>query len=455
MYLSSILKKEGHEVYLKIGASPISAGELERINPDIAAFSVTTGTHLWALQQTGHIKSKSNALIVMGGAHPTYFPEVIEKEGLDVICRGEGENAFRMLAERVEERRSFSDIPNLWVKTEGRIIRNPMAPLIEDLDALPAPDRELYYQYPFLADNPTKNFISGRGCPFNCAYCSMASLKEMYRHKGHFTRFRSAEKTIEEITGVRDRYGLKTVCFQDDTFILKISRLKPFLKLYGEKVRLPFICHVRADLVTDEIVRSLKDAGCHSVDFGVESGNPEIRRKVLKKTISNRQIRDAAGLFHRYDIPIRTTNMLGLPGETIETAFQTVEINQEIRTDYPSCSVYQPYPKTELGDKVISMGMVPKDYNIDNMGSSFYKSSVIQSDSSREFANLQKFFFFAVRFPRLKFIIKKLIKLPPNPFYDYVFLMWYAYNYMGSENISFGRVVRLGLHTFKHFFFGK
>ncbi len=456
MLLSAVIQQRGHSASLRIGATLPRRDEVLTYRPDIIAFSVTTGTHLWALRAAKHMKQTLSGIpVIIGGAHPTYFPEVIREDGVDIICRGEGEQAFVELLDRMEAGQSYSDIPNLWSKQDGSIIKNPLRPLLQTLDSLPLPDRQLYYQYKFLRESPTKNFMSGRGCPYKCAYCAVSTLQNIYHGGGQFTRFREPEAVVGEILRVKRDFGLRTVCFQDDTFILKKSRLFPLLDLYRRQVELPFICHVRADLIDDDIGRELHAAGCHSVDFGLESGDADIRREVLCKTVSEDQIRHAAAVLRRWKIPFRTTNMLGLPGETRGQAYSTVRLNQRIRTNFPSCSVYQPYPRTALGDRAIAMGLAGPDYSVDKIGSSFYRATVLPEDHFREVANLQKFFLLAVKFPSLFPLIKRAAKLPGNPFFDLVFLGSYAYNYMLSENLTAARVANLGLHTIKDFFFGR
>ncbi|MBN1550963.1 B12-binding domain-containing radical SAM protein [bacterium] len=455
MYLSSAVTKEGHECKLIIESNRKENREIIDFKPDIIAFSCATGTHRWAQKRASELKSLCNVPIILGGSHATYYPEVIESESIDIICRGEGEKTFIDLLNHIDKNADYTSIPNLWMKINGRIIKNELRNLIEDLDSLPPPDRDLYYRYDYLKNNENKSFISGRGCPYSCRYCSIAGLREMYKGKGCFVRFHSPERVIEDIETVRKKYGVKTVIFQDDTFIIGEERLFKLLSMYAQKLRLPFVCHVRADVLTTDIAKALKDAGCHSVDFGLESGDEGLRQRVLGKNVTDEHIIHAASVLHSAGIRFRTTNMFGLPGETIQQAWKTVTLNQKISTDFPSASVYQPYPRTALGDQVIREGLVGKDYGVNSIGTSFFRSSILTQSDQRSFVNLQKFFWPAVRFPKLKRLIAFLIKLPPNPIYEAVFLFFYGINYALSEKISLKRVVNIGIHTARSLFFSK
>jgi len=456
MYLSSVIRRGGHETRLLIeDAKPLN-NAIADFDPDVIAFSVTTGTHRWALARATALRESSRALMVMGGPHATYYPEVVESPALDMIFRGESEYAFLQFLNRLDAGESFADTPNAWVKEDGKIHRNPLSVLIDPLDDLPVPDRMLYYApYPWFRKNENKPFISGRGCPFSCTYCSIAGLRELYRGKGRFVRFHSPERVVEEIAEVRDRFGLRTVIFQDDTFIIGPERLEKLLRLYEKKVRLPFVCHIRADLLTRDMARQLKSAGCHSVDFGVESGDETLRAAVLGKPISDATLKDAAGYLRDAGIPFRTTNMFGLPGETLTQAWKTVTLNQTLGTRYPSSSIYQPYPRTALGDRVIESGLAGREYSIDSIGSTFFRTSLLNRKNRNQFINLQKLFWPAVRFPFLMPVIRTIIKLPPNPLYECVFLFCYAMNYARSERVSVKHVVNIGRRTARTVFFGK
>lgn len=456
MYLSAMAKRAGHQCRLIIEDSKPLNNEIRAYAPDVIAFSVTTGTHHWALNRAAELRKEVDAQFIMGGPHATYYPEVIEDSPLDMIFRGESEYAFIKYLDAVDNQSSPDGLANTWFQNKGCVYKSDIGDLVEDLDTLPPPDRELYYSdYPYFRNNENKAFITGRGCPFSCTYCSIAGLRELYKGKGRFVRFHSPERVIEEIEAVKKNYGLKSVIFQDDTFIIGEERLERLLGLYRDRIKLPFVCHIRADLLTPEIARQLKDAGCHSVDFGLESGDETLRAKVLGKPISDDVFVRAAGYLHSAGIPFRTTNMFGLPGETLQQALKTVTLNQKLGTRFPSSSIYQPYPRTILGDQVIASGLAGADYDVNNIGSTFFRTSLLDRKDRNQFINLQKLFWPAVRFPRLMPLILKMIKIRPNPVYEFIFLLCYAINYALSERVSIRHVLNIGRRTAKTVFFGK
>lgn len=360
------------------------------------------------------------------------------------MCAWEkGEDAATDLARAIEGDGDPTQIPNLWMKRDGQIISNPVRPLIQNLDGLPFPDRTYYDRYPLTARETSKNFMSGRGCAFKCNFCANHTLQELYHGKGRYVRFRSQENVIEEIEQVRSRYPVRFVGFSDDILIINKKWLFPFLELYRRQIGLPFLSTVRANLVDEEIVKALKESGCISCVFGVESGVERIRNEVLAKGVKDEEIYEAARLFKKYRIRFGTYNMVGLPGETVEDAFQTVKINARIRADFPWCSVLQPYPGTQIRRRLeADLG---REVAVDKIGASYFTSSVLRSRKIRQLKNLQKLFHLAVRFPFLQPLVRQLIKLPPNPVYQLVFNGCYAWQLMKRSRINFFKLVQYGL----------
>lgn len=453
IYISEQLEINGHSVDVIVEADHSRLiKKLKPFNPDIIAFSCTTGTHRWVIQAANLLKKLfPDVLTIVGGAHATFFPEFIENEGIDVICRGEGEEAIVDFINAFEKKEDYSTIRNLWVKKpDGEIIKNDVRNLIEDLDSLPFNRRRLYRNIKLLRQSPNKHFLTGRGCPYDCSFCFNHKSKELYKNKGNYLRRHSAERVIEEIEYVKKNYGLKSVRFDDDLFILNKKWLIDFLEIYAKRIRLPFFCLVRANLLTDEIAEALGKSGCSSAYFGIESGNDFLRNEVLRKNISKDQIINCSNLLKKNKIKTGTFNMLGLPGETIEQAFETVHINQELKNEFVWVSLVQPYPRTALAEYCMKHEYIDSEISLDKIHSSYFKQSVLKNPEKNQLDNLHKLFFIAVRYPSLEKIIRKLIKIKPNLVFDLIFYLFYTRRYMKTYHMPFWRVILTGLRSKTH-----
>ena len=456
MCLSAVLKQAGHQVDLFILENDDAhlASQIAAFGPDIAAFSVTTGSHHWAASFACRLKQMLSVVTVFGGPHPTFFPGIVEHEGVDVVCQGEGEHAIVELADKLDQGRALHDTLNCLVKTRSGTVKNPLGPLIEDLDSLPFPDREIYrLKYPYLRKSQA-SFMAGRGCAYRCSFCFNHALRKMYRGLGPYIRFRSPKNVVDEIVTAKDRWGIRTVYMQDDTILVNKRWVNEFADMYAKRVAAPLLCLVRADQLNEESVSALKRAGLRNAFFGIESGDEYVRNEILKKSVLDRDIYRAARLLRKHGIRFRTYNMVGLPGETVEQALRTVEINAEIRTDFPWCSLFQPFPGTELAEYANELGLLtqlPENF----ASASFFKDTALKSPIATELVNLQRLFYFAVRFPQLLPTIKKLIRLKPNPVFDALFLLGYALSLRGSENLTVNEVISLGVRNVRRFFFGR
>lgn len=455
MYISALLKSRGHVVEMFIvGADEgRTLAELAAFRPDLVGFSCTTGMHSWSLSFAAKVKEKIPARVIFGGAHPTYFPEIIDEPQVDIVCRSEGEQAVLELVEKIDRGLALDDTLNCWFKVEGAIVRNEQRPLLENLDELPFPDRDLYIgKYPYL-QRGQYSFLGGRGCPFACTFCFNHALLKLYRGKGKLFRCRSVDNLLAEIKEVAGRYKLKTVYMQDDTFIINKKWVAEFAHRYKNEVGLPFVCLIRADLADEEVIEQLAAAGCRNVFFGVETGSEELRNTLLKKKVTDAEIREVAQLLKKHGIKFRTYNMLGLPGESLADAFRTVELNAEIGTDYPWCSLFHPFPGTELAEYAQEHGFL--EATVETAQPSFFKESIVKSPHKRELLNLQKLFFYGVKFPWIMPVLKRLIRLRPNIFFDLAFLAAYGWCYWRSENLSLIEMLSVGMRNVRGFFFAK
>jgi anaerobic magnesium-protoporphyrin IX monomethyl ester cyclase len=428
MHLSSALKAAGHQVELAVAAHHDPAAVAREFQPDVAAYSVITGSQRYYLQVNRQLKAAVPDLFsVFGGPHPTFFPEMVGEEGVDGICRGEGEEALVDLVAALEDGgpTAVLELDNWSFRRNGQRIYNPVRPYAEDLDSLPFPDRALVYERdPIVARSKIKHFLTGRGCPYNCTYCFNHALSELYRGKGKRFRQRSVGNVIEEIRWVRDHYPLEFVVFVDDTFVLSNEWLAEFAQEYPRAIGLPFFCNTRANLVTEEQVRLLDEAGCHSVSMGIETGNDRIRNELLKRRMSRAQILEAARLLREGGLHFTTTNMIGLPTSTLEHDLQTLELNVQARPSYAHVFIFQPYPRTELGEFTREHGWMVGTF--DDIGEVAWDHSVLKFDDAhkRGLAVLQRFFAIGVEWPWTVALIKRLMSVPDNPIFFLLNKLW-------------------------------
>lgn len=451
MQISALLKKEGHNCEVLIWDREKDFwGEFERFSPDIVCFSVISGWHQSSLQKAKEIKERSNALIVFGGTHPTYFPEVLEEEVVDVICRGEGDFAILELTNNLNSGKDITKIKDLWVKKNGKIYKNELRDLIEDLDLLPFLDRNIYYKrYDFLKNVTTKRFMTGRGCVANCTFCYNPTIKKMYKGKGKYVRKRSPQNMLEEIKFVKENYPLKYIRFSDDTFATEPEWVLEFIELYKNEINLPFSILARGnELLNEEVVKALKDGGCDNISWGIESGDEEYRKNVLHKFLNDDQIIKAGELLKKYKIKFSTYNMFGMPGETLEQAWNTVKINVKIKPDYPFSTVFQPYPATELKEYAEKTGVLEGEFDVNSLGMMHDGGhNPIKLQNKNEILNIQSFFWLLVKFPKSGYLIKPLLKLKPNKFFNYIEKFsagWVKFNLFGAD-IKHSLILALGL----------
>ena len=419
MSIAGVLKAHGHDVDLiLIDEHPKNYLDLiGAYNPDVIGFSFMTGNRNWAYAIARRLKEQFGKPIIFGGVHPTLFPEDVDFSYVDYVCIGEGEYPVLELMNRLASGEDCAAIQNLWVKKNGTIVKNPLRDLIQDFDSLPLPYREIYYRYAFIRDLPIKRFISGIGCPYSCTFCHNPLHIKIYQGKGKFVRKKSVERVIQEISYVKERYRLNNVHFSDDSFVLDKKWLKEFLAVYRTRIALPFSCNIRIDQVNEEMIRDMADSGCYGISFGIESGSERIRNGILKKNLKQQDIVTNARIIKKYKIKMIVTNLMGLPDETLEDAFETVALNQAIGADYTRAGVLIPYPKTGIVDYAIERGLLPADFSITSFNQ-VVRKSLIKSPYMREFENLCALFNLTVKFPFLTPLTKKLIKLPLTGFYS-------------------------------------
>jgi len=430
MQLSSVLKAAGHEVRLAVSSLEDPLRVAQEFRPGILAYSVITGSQGYYLELNRRLRSAVPAFSVFGGPHPTFFPEMIAQDGVDGVCVGEGELPLLDLANALQPDGSLSNphLPNWHFKLGGQVIASDVRPYVADLDSLPQPDYALVYEKdPVLRRNKVKHFMAGRGCPYGCTYCFNHALKETYRDKGKPVRRRSPKRVVDEMVWVRERYPLEFAVFVDDTFILSQDWLEEFVPEYRARLGIPFFCNVRANLVTPSVIRLLKQGGCHSVSMGLEAGDDHIRNELLGRNMSREQILDAARLIGEAGLRFTTTSMIGLPGTSLADDLATLDLNIAARPDYAHVFIFQPYPRTRLGQYAQDNGML--DGTFDDISSLAWDRSMLNfpPERKRALANLQRLFALAVEWPFLRGPLQRLLTLPENRLFWLLNKAWKGY----------------------------
>lgn len=412
-YLSSVLKAAGHDVdlYKTYGKISIPNGLRELCGEKLVfAYSVTTGTHQYYIALNDLVKSYfKNSIAVFGGPHPTYFPEILEEENIDYILRGEAEKSFPLLLNALDKNETFM--------LEG------VSDLIEDLDTIPLPDRDLIYKYDTNRNNPIKSVMTMRGCPFNCTYCYNVLYKQLYLEKKQkLVRFRGADNIIKECQDLQ-RFPLEMIYFQDDEFTAN-PNFRELMLLYKEKIKVPFHAQLRIDTITEKKTILLKAAGCIGVTFAIESGSEKIRRELLNRKVTNAQIFKGVALLKKYNIKFRIENMIGIPTETIEDIIETLKINAQCKPDVAWTSIFQPYPRLGLGNKCIELGLW--QFDIDKFSPNFFDRTELHfgRKHARFINNTQKFFGFLCRHKSFIPFVRILSYIPENKYFK-VFYHWY------------------------------
>jgi len=433
LYLSAALKKAGHETHFyDVGIEPEAdlAAFFDRVKPDVVAYSTTTGMHRYYAALNRRLKASGRSFVALfGGPHPTYEPTFIEDEGVDVACQGEGEGPIVDLADAIRDGARIAGIANLSVKAaDGAVTRACVRPFIADLDEIPFPDRELIYKYNHYRKLSTKYVLASRGCPYDCTYCFNHALEAIYEGKGKFIRRRSVANLIAELKDVVRTPNTKRVFFIDDVFLIEKKWSLAFCDAYAKEIGVPFMACTRIELVTEEIARALKKANINTLVFAVESADPVTRRETLKRDMDDALIVERAEILRRNGIPFYTQNMLGLPGESLDDCLKTLKFNAKLRPGYAWASIFQPYPGTELGKRVSAEGLletpgadVPEHY---------YHDTLLKIDDRREIRNLQKWFSIAVAYPFLIPVIERIIRLPGNGMFAWLWQLFRGYAYL-------------------------
>lgn len=431
-FLSAIAKQRGHVTfYCSLDMNNLS-DVIQKIQPDIVGYSVNVCDFTNVIREHKKAKEKFHFISIMGGPHPTVSPDSFKESGMDAYCIGEGEYAFRDFLECVEKGQSYDSVANLITREK----KNNVRPLIIDLDETPMPDRDLILSGTFLKDTPKKTFFTSRGCPFGCTYCCNNYINRIYKGKGPVVRRFSVDRVLDEIEYVRSKYRLDFVKFDDDCFALTVDDwLREFSVKYKERIGLPFNCLLRFDLMTDEMLSLLKNAGCYSIHLSVESTSKYVRDHVLKRRMKDVDVVEKLRLVRKYGINTFVNYMNALPGSSWQDDVNTIFVSKRGRVTFPQYSTLVPFCGTEIYNYCVENRMM-NQYSIDEIPS-FDNTSTLLCFSQREKnirfnVNLLGALVSKTPFPFYIAGLSAIIALPPNRFFRKIKKFTYDY-YMENK----------------------
>jgi anaerobic magnesium-protoporphyrin IX monomethyl ester cyclase len=347
-------------------------GFIQRVmsqQPDLIAFScmsphwISLDPYLQALK-----KSLPKLPILIGGYQAILAPEeTLAHPCVDYICVGDGEEPLVQLIQHLSGE-SSSIINGLWMKTpDGKIIKSSPI-LTEDFSNLPFPDYSIYEQNGSLRGlglsifGPQNLFVlpvmTGRGCPYRCTYCCNTPLLEKYRGNGTYLRKYNPEHLVEELCRLKELYRVDYFEFWDELFLSNMKFAMTFLELYRKQVCLPFSINSRVEKMDEKFCYKARDAGCHTIWFGIESGSEKYRQQFLGRKMTNAQILGAAENARKAGIRRLTFNIVGMPFETKENMLETLTLNQVIKPEFFFFFPYIPLRGTPLYEVVFKANLL-------------------------------------------------------------------------------------------------
>ncbi len=365
MSLAAYLIEKGYEVRIEDYIIEDCSDErfktiIEEFKPDVVgatAVSMTVKKSLSILK--GYRSAAPGIITVMGGPHATFDSSGILNSGVvDFIVRGEGEITFTELLSTIAEGGEISGVRGISHISDGKVHHTPDRELIEDINILPYPARDLVALSKYKAMDLPINMITSRGCPHSCIFCLGRKMV------GSRVRHYDVERVVDEFE-LLSGMGFGQINISDDLFTSNKKRCMAICdEIISRGITQAWTAFARVDTISEDLLEKLKEAGCTTLCFGIESGNQEILDRVKKK-ITLDKCRIASELCRKVGILPFASYILGLPGETEETVMNTINFARELNMDF-GIHILAPFPGTELREKYEEYGIniLTDDWNL-------------------------------------------------------------------------------------------
>jgi radical SAM superfamily enzyme YgiQ (UPF0313 family) len=388
-YLGAVAERAGHQVtVIDCQAERLTydgfRSRIAQVPSDVVGVTSTTLLYNSAKEiLTIARQVHPNAVTMIGGSHVTFWDEnaLNECPAIDIIVRKEGEATFIELLQCIEAKKGFGDVLGITFRGQGgKIIRNLDRPFIMDLDSLPSP---AYHLLPIDAFHRMGKtifpLVTSRGCVQWCDFCSTV------RMFGRGYRVRSPKNVVDEMEMLYNKYGETQFTFYDDAFTINRQHtLELCADIRARKLKVEWDCETRVDAVDKELLEKMHDAGCITVWFGVESGSEKILGEMHKK-ISLTQVREAFKMAQKAGLMTIASAVIGFPGETEETAWETVNFLSSLNPDDIGCYIATPYPGTPMYEEVVKNGWLRvTDFNKYDTATPTFETPQLSMEKLRE-----------------------------------------------------------------------
>ncbi len=365
-YLHSIIEKAGYLIETKnynnldssLAEKEIST-KIKDFNPDFLLIQVFTMNRVASYNLIRIVRQfNPNMKIVLGGVHASiYYEQLLKNFDINCVVIGEGEVTIVEVLKSFSNETEISEIKGIAYKTNGKVIKNPDRPLIENIDNIPFPKHELFID----SERTMACMLTSRGCPFKCSFCCLHTIS---RRK---FRTRTVKNVVDEIEYIEKKFkNIKTIQLADDTFTLNLQRAIDICKeIIKRKIKLKFLCSARIKPATPELFEYMEKAGFTHIGFGLETGSPKLL-KSIHKSLTQEDVIETFNMLKNSKINLITFLMVGFPGETDETVAETIALTkrlQEIRYfEFAGVARLWVYPNTEVYEYMRDKGKINDDF---------------------------------------------------------------------------------------------
>jgi radical SAM superfamily enzyme YgiQ (UPF0313 family) len=370
LYIASMLRNAGIEVSaLDQGSGAYSMKQvvdwIMKENPDILGFSTLLSSSFTAPKIAKEIKKKNpNIVILFGNHHATFNAEriLLKYPYVDIVVRGEGEQTCFELVNCLSEKKCLKEVLGITFRLNNQIISNPDRPLLNDIDSLPFPERDLlqdeYHNTTIGIKVAPKKFtsvLSSRGCPFKCRFCSCTNFTH------NLWRSRSIPNILEELHFLVSQ-GYKQIMFVDDNFTLNQKRVIELChRMRKEKIDLEWICEGRVNQSSYIMFQEMVKAGCRMMYFGIESASQKVL-DYYNKGINPKQTERAVANARKAGVDVIVGSLIiGAPNETKDDIDKTLRFTQRLKIDIPQINILEVFPGNAIWEEFINKGLLNEE----------------------------------------------------------------------------------------------